>query len=107
MKKIAMMILTLGVALGGLALNAEARGGGNGWGGCPGWRDASTANGNGYGRGYGRGYGPGNCPAYAQGSGAAAQGSGYGPGYGRMMYGPGNQAVTPEASPSSPSTAGK
>ncbi len=84
MKKITLMILALGVTLGGLALNAEARG--PGWGrgnGCPAWSNTNwkgygpanrPAWSNGSGRGYG--YGPANCPAYN------AQGQGYGRGYG-------------------------
>lgn len=82
MKKIALMLLTLGVVVGGLAIAAEARG--PGWGrgnGCPAWSNASW-----------KGYGPANCPAYngkAQG-----YGRGYGPGWMRG-YGPAAPGMPP------------
>jgi len=78
MKKMALMLLALGVVLGGLALAAEARG--PGWGrgnGCPAWSDANW-----------KGYDPANRPAYG------AKARGYGPGWMRG-YGPAYPAMPP------------
>lgn len=73
MKKIAMMVLTLGVVLG-FALTASACGGygpGSGYGPCPAWSSA------------GSGRGPGGCPGYN----GPGSGRGYGRGYGMMRGG--------------------
>ena len=91
MKKIALMVLAVGVTLG-LALTAEARG----WGyGCRGNTAVTNVS--------ARGYGPGSCPGYSNGV------RGYGVGNGRG-YGPGfNRGYGPSAppAPNVPGPAGK